>query len=380
MAATFVGTSAPYDEQPLPSAVGVAAPSAASLWRAVVPTADEVRSARRRLHAKSVLVGGLAATSYWCLVLSSLPVVVRLVAAGVLVIALVATATSIMHDANHGSFSTRRWINYALSYTSDALGASSWLWRFQHNALHHGNANVVGFDADIALAPFARLAPAQPWHRWYRAQHIYIWPLYGFLALKNLLVSDVVALVTGRLDQQSIRQRIRPAVVAQILAGKVVHVAWAVVIPLMFNPWWAVLASYLACSWLVGFLLAVTFQLAHAVDLTTMHDASVPRRSDAFVAHQLATTADIATPAPVVGAVMRWLAGGLDHQIEHHLAPRLPHTIYPLVADRFRRACYDNGVPYLLHPGVCSALRSHTRWLRAMSIPTAGQADLVERG
>jgi linoleoyl-CoA desaturase len=154
-------------------------------------------------------------------------VVVRLVAAGVLVIALVATATSIMHDANHGSFSTRRWINYALSYTSDALGASSWLWRFQHNALHHGNANVVGFDADIALAPFARLAPAQPWHRWYRAQHIYIWPLYGFLALKNLLVSDVVALVTGRLDQQSIRQRIRPAVVAQILAGKVVHVAWA---------------------------------------------------------------------------------------------------------------------------------------------------------
>ena len=36
------------------------------------------------------------------------------------------------------------------------------------------------------------------------------------------------------------------------------------VIPLLFNPWWAVLAFSLACSWLVGFLLAVTFQLAIA--------------------------------------------------------------------------------------------------------------------
>ena len=185
-------------------------------------------------------------------------------------------------------------------------------------------------------APFARLAPLQPWHRWYKAQHIYIWPLYGFLALKNLLVSDVVAVVTGRLDRQPIRQRVRPLVIAQIVAGKTVHIGWAVVIPLLFNPWWAVLAFYLACSWLVGFLLAVTFQLAHCVDITTMHDSMQPRRGADFAAHQLATTADIDTPAPVIGGLVRWLVGGLDHQIEHHLAPRFPHTIYPLVAERFR--------------------------------------------
>jgi linoleoyl-CoA desaturase len=142
-----------------------------------------------------------------------------------------------------------------------------------------------------------------------------------------------------------------------------------VVIPLLFNPWWAVLAFYLTCSWLVGFLLAVTFQLAHCVDVTTMHDSSVSRRGDDFAGHQLATTADIATPLPVLGHLVRWLVGGLDHQIEHHLAPRLPHTIYPLLADRFRRVCHDSGVSYRLHPGVCSALRSHTRWLRAMSVP-----------
>jgi linoleoyl-CoA desaturase len=346
----------------------VPAASVARLWRGVMPTPDEVRTARRHLQANAVLILGLVATSYWCLVLSSVPLLLRLSAAGVLVIALVAVGTSIMHDANHDSFSTRRWVNRALAYTSDALGASSWLWRFQHNTLHHGNPNVVGFDADIALAPFARLAPSQPWHRWYRAQHVYIWPIYGFLALTNLLVSDVVALISGRLDQQPLRQRVRPAVVAQIIAGKLAHLGWAVVIPLLFNPWWAVLAFYLTCSWLVGFLLAITFQLAHCVDITTMYDSTAPRRGDDFASHQLATTADIATPLPVIGHLVRWLVGGLDHQIEHHLAPRLPHTIYPLLADRFRQACHDNGITYRLHPGVWSALRSHTRWLRAMSI------------
>jgi fatty acid desaturase len=31
---------------------------------------------------------------------------------------------------------------------------------------------------------------------------------------------------------------------------------------------------------------------------------------------------------------LHWVIGGLDHQVEHHLAARLPGTIYPLVARR----------------------------------------------
>ena len=342
----------------------------AALWRSLAPSLEEVRRARRRLHGKALVIVVLVAASYWALALSNLPLLVRLGAAGVLVLGLVAVGTSIMHDANHDSFSGRRWLNRVLAYTSDTLGASSWLWRIQHNSLHHGNANVAGFDADIALFPFARLAPSQRWHFWYRGQHIYMWPLYGFLALKNLLVSDLLAMITGRLDRQPIRQPRRPSVIVRITLGKLAHLGWAVVIPLMFNPWWAVLAFYLGCSWLVGFLLAIIFQLAHCVDVTTMFDETAPRRGDDFTAHQLRTTADISSPVPVLGHVFRWLVGGLDHQIEHHLAPRLPHTLYPRTAERFRAACHDHGITYHLHPGVWSALRSHTRWLRLMSVPS----------
>jgi fatty acid desaturase len=172
------------------------------VWRSVLPTPGELSSARHRLHGKALAIGGLLATSYWLLVVSDFDLLVRLGAAAVLVLALVAVATSIMHDANHEAFSRHRWINRTLAYTSDALGASSWLWRMQHNTLHHGNTNVVGFDADLELAPWARLAPTQTWHRRFRWQHVYIWPLYGFMSLKNVLVSDVLSLVRQRVGDQ----------------------------------------------------------------------------------------------------------------------------------------------------------------------------------
>jgi linoleoyl-CoA desaturase len=346
-------------------------PSISTLWRSVLPSAREVAQARRRLHVKAVVITVLLAASYWALVLSHIPLHYRIVGALGLAVSLIAVGTGIMHDANHGAFSRRRWLNRVLACTSDALGASSWLWRIQHNTLHHGNTNVVGSDADIALAPFARLAPTQRWRPWYRVQHVYIWPLYGFLALKNLLVGDVIALTTRRIDRQPLRRPVTSGVVARIATGKLAHLAWAVAVPLAFNPWWAVLAFYLSCSWVVGFVLAVTFQLAHCVDRAEFPDPDNPRRGDDFATHQLRTSCDVASPMPVFGPFFRWIVGGLDTQIEHHLAPRLPHPVYPALARRFRAQCQVHGIAYRLHPGIWPAIRAHGRWLREMGRPAA---------
>jgi linoleoyl-CoA desaturase len=351
----------------LTSPTGLArVPSVNVLWSAALPTSDELRSARRRLHVKAILIVALLVVSYYALVISQFAVMIRTCAALVLVLALIAVATSIMHDANHGSFSRYRWINQILSYTSDVLGASSWLWRIQHNVLHHGNTNVVGFDADIELAPWARLAPSQPWRRRFRWQHVYIWPLYGFLSIKNLLVSDVVTLVRRQIGNQPLPRRVSLSLTLRVVLGKLAHLGWAVIVPLMFNPWWGVLAFYAVCSWCVGFVLAIIFQLAHCVDVAERPAAEASRRGDDFAVHQLRTTVDIASPVPLVGHLFRWLAGGLDHQIEHHLAPRLPHTAYPMLAARFRAACSEHAIAYRIHPGIWQALCSHTRWLRAM--------------
>ncbi|MBI5088988.1 MAG: acyl-CoA desaturase [Actinobacteria bacterium] len=337
-----------------------------SLTQQMMPTSDEIRRARRRLHRKAALIFGLAVGSYVGLVFAPVGFVVRVLFALVLVIASVTMATSVMHDGNHGAFSASRRVNRIAGWSSDLLGASSFLWRFKHNRLHHGNTNVVGYDLDIDQMPFARLAPQQQWHPRHRYQHIYMWFLYGFLTLQWLVLGDFSTLVRGKQGTHPLPERPRPRDVALILFGKVVHVSWALVLPMFFHPWWGVLGFYLASSWLVGFLLANCFQLAHCVDRAEFFGPDAPRRGPAFELHQLKTTVDIRCRMPIVRRFVRWLMGGLDFQVEHHLAPKLPHTLYPEIAPRLEAACAARGVTYRAHASLTEAIRSHARWLRLM--------------
>jgi linoleoyl-CoA desaturase len=351
---------------------------APGLMEQIMPTAQQIAAARKRLQAKAVIIALTTMSAYYGLVIADVGVLVRLASALVLVGGLVAVATSIMHDANHSSFGRSARVNRMVGYTADLLGASSWLWRFTHNNLHHGNTNVVGVDPDIDQSPFGRMAPGQPWHPWHRYQHVYMWFLYGFVTLRWLLISDFVELVHPSAPRPVDRRR-RSADVSMVFAGKALHLTWAVAVPLFFHRWWAVLAFYLACSWVVGFTLAVIFQVAHCVDTVGFVTSDVARRGESFASHQLETTANVRRSLPVLGGAFSWIAGGLDHQIEHHLAPRLPHTIYPLVAERLQRVCADRGLPYHIHRNVFAAVASHGRWLRLMAQPPAPPAVVLAK-
>ncbi len=355
----------------LPSAEPLSPP--ASLAQVIMPTAAEVTVGRRRAQAKALFIVALTGASYYGLVIADRGIWTALVCAATLVVAVTAVATCIMHDANHGALVRSPRLNRTVGYSADLLGASSWLWRFTHNNLHHGNTNIDGVDSDISQAPWARLTPDQPWRRWHRYQHLYMWFLYGFLALKWLVFGDFSNFLRGGVGPQAFRQRPRRRDIAVMLVGKASHLTWAIAIPLLLHPWWVVLAFYLACSWLVGLLLAIIFQLAHCVDNVEAVAGDEPRRGAAFELHQLRTTVDIRTRS----AALRWLMGGLDHQIEHHLAPRLPHTLYPLLARRLRVACDERGLTYREHPTFTAAVQSHVRWLRQMGRPPTGIATPI---
>jgi linoleoyl-CoA desaturase len=354
--------------------------SSDALLRSIRPTASEIRRARRQLHVKAVFIVALVAFSYWGLVFADVGLALRILFALAFVVAVVCVGTGIMHDANHGAFSRSRRANRGIAFSADVLGASSWVWRFKHNTLHHGSTNVVGRDSDIEQSPFARLAPQQPWRPWHRHQHLYMWFLYGFLTIKWFVVSDMVALAKGGFGDSRFGRKARTGDVAILAAGKVTHVVWAIVVPLMMHPWWGVLAFYSVCSWLVGFILAMVFQLAHCTDEVEFLDVSDRASAEPFEVLQLRTTADIRCRLPIAGGVVRWVMGGLDHQIEHHLAPRLPHTIYPTMAARLHAACDRRGVPYHVHPSMWSAVRAHGRWLKRMGQEPATPLTGSRRG
>ncbi len=340
-----------------------------ALARLIRPTTAEIVQARRTLHLKAATIGVVAVSSYWMLVIASVGVAFRVLSAVVLVFAVTAIATGVMHDANHGAFSRSKRVNRVVGYTLDLLGGSSWLWRVKHNTLHHANTNVVGADTDIDQAPFARMAPQQQWRRWHRYQHLYLWFLYGIMTLRWFLVGDFVALARNRVGTQTLPARGRGRQVVGLFAGKAVHLGWAIIIPLALHPWWAVLAVYLAVSWSVGVLLAVVFQLAHCVEQAEFVTSNDHVRGRHFADHQLRTTLDVRCRVPGVRRVVRFMMGGLDYQIEHHLAPALPHTIYPQLARRVRAECDARGLPYQCHNSLTAALQSHARWLKHMGTP-----------
>jgi len=337
-----------------------------SLTQTMMPSPAQIERGRRRLHWNAAFIAVLAAGGYGSLVFAPVGLWWRTLFAAVLVVACVAIATNIMHDGNHGAYSRHNRRTRIAGWSSDLLGASSYLWRFKHNALHHGNTNVVGFDTDIDQMPFARLAPQQPWKPWHRYQYVYMWILYGFLTLQWFVLGDFRTLLKGKVGAHPLPNAPRRGDVALILLGKLIHLSWALVLPMFFHPWWGVLGFYLVISWSVGFLLANIFQLAHCVDVAEFFERDAPRRGRDFELHQLRTTVDIQCKVPIARNFVHWLMGGLDFQVEHHLAPKLPHNTLHLAAPKLQRACAERGIDYKFHPSLSAAIRSHGRWLRTM--------------
>ena len=327
------------------------------LLKQVLPDARSLSRARVVLRWKAVSIGVLFVAGYAGL-LTADSWAVKIASGVVFVHAAVAMATGIMHDANHGSFSTSKRVNAVLSYTGDLLGASSHLWRQQHNVAHHHYTNIQGKDNDLSQDPFARLAPEQAWKPWHRYQHLYMWPLYGFLQTKWFLFGDINSM---RRQTPEFRRNVMP----KMLAGKIVHASWALVIPMTMHGWQSVVITYLICSWATGLALAVIFQIAHCVDRAEFMTEGVKLTGDDMFRHQLATTVDVKSRW-LMRAYCGWLMGGLDHQVEHHLAPRVPHTAYRAMSVKVAEVAAVDGVLYRVHESMTDAVASHTRWLRAM--------------
>ena len=160
-----------------------------------------------------------------------------------LALAVGATGFAIQHDANHGAYSGNAIVNRLMGATLDLLGASSYLWHWKHNIFHHTYTNIEGADHDLDAKPFGRLSPDQARYPAHRFQHIYMWALYGFMLPKWHLVDDFQNAIEARIDDNRI-PRPRGWALAQLLVGKAVFFAWALVIPMFFHRWWVVLGFY----------------------------------------------------------------------------------------------------------------------------------------
>jgi len=316
--------------------------------------------------ATSYLLLLFFATSWWTVV----PLAV------VLGLSIAAIGFNIQHDGGHRAYSNHQWVNKIMALTLDLMGGSSYMWDWKHNSIHHTYPNIDGQDDDINLGFLGRLAPQQRRLGFHRYQGIYLWLLYGFIAIKWHLIDDFYQLFRGRIGAHKI-PRPKGKDLAIFIAGKVVFFSIAFGIPMLLHPWWAVLLVYGLAAFVSGVVLSVVFQLAHCVGEA---DFPVPiaaegggeRMQTDWAIHQVQTTVDFARG----NRVLCWFVGGLNFQIEHHLFHKICHIHYPALSKLVEEACHEFGVRYAAQKSLFSAIASHFHWLVRMGQPNVIANDL----
>jgi linoleoyl-CoA desaturase len=317
------------------------------------------------MYLKTACILCWTATSYLALVFlaetwwQALPLAISLG------LSMAAVGFNIQHDGSHQAYSERRWVNKLMAMSLDMLGGSSYVWARQHNVIHHSFANIAGHDEDINIGLFGRLSPHQKRLGFHRLQHLYLWFLYGFLPTKWQFYDDFRDVLSGRIGGHRLA-RPKGWDLVTLIAGKLLFLTLAFIIPLCLHPFWAVLFLYFAASFSQGVLLSAVFQLAHCVE-----DAAFPlpepgtgRMESDWAVHQVETTVDFARTSRLVS----WIVGGLNFQIEHHLFPRVCHIHYPAIAPLVEETCREYGVKYVAHETLLASLASHYRWLRRMGM------------
>ena len=272
---------------------------------------------------------------------------------------------SIQHDGAHRAYSSSLWINRLMAMSLDLIGGSSYIWHWKHDVFHHTHVNITGYDTDLEVGIFGRLAPSHPRLRFHHWQHYYIWILYGLLAIKWHFYDDFYSLITGKIGDRSY-PRPKGKNLAIFLVGKLFFLTFALVIPLLFHSIGLVLASYGLVAVTLGIMLSVVFQLAHVVE-----EASFPIPVDEasliendWAIHQIETTVNFSRN----NVFITWFLGGLNFQIEHHLFPNICHVNYPAISKVVEQTCQEFGVKYNQHESLWAGFASHFRWLRRMGI------------
>lgn len=271
---------------------------------------------------------------------------------------------NIAHDGGHKAYAKALWVNKLMAAAMDLVGVSSYVWFWKHAVIHHRYVNITGYDTDIDIGVIGRLSPHAtrlPIHRW---QHFYLWPLYGLLAIKMQFVDDFKRVMRGRIGKHEFPRPTGWELVI-FVAGKMVFLALAFCIPLLFHPFWVVLFYYGVTVSVVGLTIAVVFQLPHCVGQAAFPIPEGGRMINPWAAHQASVTLDFARGNSIVS----WPLGGLNYHLEHHLFPTICHIHYPALTKIVEQTCRDHGIRYAEHTSFWTGLAAHYRWLRQMGLP-----------
>lgn len=273
---------------------------------------------------------------------------------------------NVMHDGAHSSLSSSPRINALAAATFNIIGSNRYYWNQKHNRNHHSFTNVKDVDEDIDTFGLMRLSPHQPRYAWHRFQHVYAWMLYPLTSLFWFFVLDFKAYASHKIGNLDFTAPMTWKDHLEFWGFKLLYWALYLALPISLLGVDTALWGFLLMHFVMGFLFAVVFQLAHVVDLAEFIQPNEEQQLDSeWAIHQLDTTVDFATDS----AFVSWCLGGLNFQVEHHLFPRISHIHYPTLHRLIREHCEHAGHPVRSYPTSWQAIQGHYRHLRTLGQP-----------
>lgn len=280
-------------------------------------------------------------------------------------IGMAGVGLSVMHDANHGVYSSNKSINKWLGYSMNLIGSNAMIWKIQHNVLHHAYTNIDGVDDDISVSAVLRLSPNQEVKWIHQFQHIYAWFAYCMMTLMRTFVSDFTKL--SRYKKMGLIKMGWPFIkeVVKLTLWKLFYVSYILVLPILLLPVspWLILVSFLLMHFVTGFILAIIFQLAHIMPDTTFPlPDETGTMENSWAVHELVTTTNFAPS----NRALSWFVGGLNFQVEHHLFADVCHVHYKKLSKIVAETAKEFNLPYNSQKTFLGAIRQHSIMLKEL--------------
>lgn len=287
---------------------------------------------------------------------------------------------SIMHDANHGSYSKKAWVNNLLGFSLNLVGGNAFNWKVQHNVLHHTYTNVHEVDEDISPRGVLRMAPTEVWKPMHQFQHLYAWFLYSLLTIVWIGYKDFGRLTRYGRDGLVTKQKTTLAAEWAVLIATKIYYIGFLSLPALLVPeitWWMPILGFLIMHGIAGFILAMIFQPAHVIDGTEYplpdEDGNLENN---WAIHQLHTTTNFGRKH----RAFSWFVGGLNYQVEHHLFPNICHVHYRAIAPIVEQTAKEFGLPYKSKETFFEAIAAHAQIMKELGKkPVPAPKPVIEK-
>jgi linoleoyl-CoA desaturase len=323
-----------------------------------------------KIHLKTVILFTVFLVPYFLILTLDMPFWVHLLLTIVMGIGMAGIGMNVMHDANHGSYSTKSWVNKFMGGTIYVLAGNVHNWQVQHNVLHHTYTNIIGHDEDLEAGRIMRFSKEAEWHKFHKFQQYYAVFLYGLLTFNWAITTDFKQMSSYLKRKLSYGEPKSPKTLwTTLIITKVIYLSIWIVLPIVIGiTWWKVLVGFFIMHYTAGLILSIVFQLAHVVDeAANPQPNEVGEMENTWAIHQLFTTVNFAPKNKIVN----WYTGGLNHQIEHHIFPHISHVHYGKIAKIVKETAKECQLPYYEYKTMTAAVVAHFKHLRTLGLEPA---------